>query len=129
MITKSDIVELAQGLFRRDVSVRESKLFHPIRDWYVGLALSGLIAVSGALYGAHLFVTYSADAPLLPTRTLTEISYEKGLIEYILLQYEERLERFEEITANAPESTVATSTESRLVDTPPRLEDMKLRTE
>lgn len=99
MISKSDIIELAQNLFRRRIVSRKRTLFTPVRDWYIGLALAGVIAVGTGMYGARLFVRYSIDIPVTPTHTLSEISYEKGLIEYLLREYESRRAEFEARTA------------------------------
>lgn len=58
MISKTDIIKLAQHVVRRGRGIPDRKLMHPYREWYIGIVGALVVAGLGAAYNFYLFRYY-----------------------------------------------------------------------
>lgn len=64
---------MVQAVIRRDRGFRDSRIIHPTREWFIGLAIMILAVVAGGAYSMLSYVLYdtTAYAPANVTDTLT----------------------------------------------------------
>lgn len=58
MIEPRDIKKMVMSVVRHDKGLRDPRIMHPARDWFIGIGFMFAIVLAGALYSAMSYVTY-----------------------------------------------------------------------
>ncbi len=110
MITKDDIVQMAQHVFRRSTGKQDGRIMHPRREWLTGLLIAAACLMGGSGYAMYVFITelnYTVDAAAVEVRTTT---YKEELVRDVLQRYRAREEVFQALRAEGGASAPAQDT-------------------
>lgn len=110
MISKTDIAALAEHVLRRQRSLPDRAIMHPVREWFIGLVAALCIVVLAGGLSAYHFAYYSDIKERVTGAEPSDIEYEKGRIENVLYTYRERKEAYEAFKTALPPVLTATST-------------------
>jgi len=107
-ISKTEIVKMAEHVFRRSHGVPDKRLMHPRREWIIGLLLFLTIVFAGGVLSVGMFSQYQnldTDAG----ETIIEVpQYNSALVTNVIDTYKDRTEAYDSlinIHSAAPLST------------------------
>jgi len=92
MIQNNTLAQLARRITKADTVLRDPQLFHPAREWRIGLIVAMLIFIASAVWSMQTY-TFFRDASVVQevTAATEEVTvYRESLVEAALTAYEER---------------------------------------
>lgn len=92
MIQNNKLSQLARRITKTDTVLRDPQLFHPAREWRIGLIVAMLIFIASAVWSMQTY-TFFRDASVVQevTAATEEVTvYRESLVEAALTAYEER---------------------------------------
>lgn len=111
MISKNDIIKMAQHIGRRGNDIKDRTLLHPNREWAIGLLVFLLFTLGGAGYNAYIFNYYASMEEYVTANDLPKVEYKQPLITRVLEDYDARDKAFEsfylELSSTATTSQVS----------------------
>ena len=91
------------------------KTTNPHRDWFIGLVLFLVVAVSGSVLNARIHVQFTSIEPTIDSDMQTVVVYKQEIIDDALRIFEEREKKFisfeSELNRRPIKVTPATTTE------------------
>lgn len=103
MISKQDIVTFANHLVHRQKGAVSHRMFHPVRDWYIGIVVTVCLGTAGAAYASDLFFTELRTGGAGMEETVTGSDrYDRTEVERALEVYRTRAEEFDALRGDAP---------------------------
>lgn len=115
MIEAHDIKKMVQGVVRRNRGLRDRRIMHPARDWFIGLGVMLLCVIAGGSYSAVLYVTYDTIDYSKTDIDQTLITYRSASVEAAIATYTVKKEAHDALVSNvlaAPDSTESSSIDS-----------------
>jgi len=112
MITKNDIIKMARHLTKQKPKISRHTMFHPEREWTIGLGTAVVLFVAVALYTASLFLEQSKNIDRTVFVERTKTNYDQKLIQDVLEQYEAREKEFEALRANRSNKVIVAPSET-----------------
>jgi hypothetical protein len=92
MRQNNTLAQLARRITKADTVLRDPQLFHPAREWRIGLIVAMLIFIASAIWSMQTY-TFFRDASVVQevTAVTEEVTvYRESLVEAALTAYEER---------------------------------------
>lgn len=90
MIDKNNILKFVQHVYRRGSGIPDRRMFHPRREWLIGLMVFLVIIVVAAIWSVHSFNVYKT----IDSRTYEvqkEVpTYNANQVNFVLNQFAER---------------------------------------
>ena len=122
MIQKNNIKELIQKITRRQKGLRDQRIMHPEREWFIGLFIMLLIFILSTFWSAH---TYLKNKNIAVEKAEIEapITYRDSIVKSVISTFDKREKELQLLYSSKPpqvikEETVATTTPKTEV-TPP----------
>ncbi len=126
MINKKQIAEMAKHILKHSQGLRDHKIMHPERDWFIGLGLAitffvGSASVSAYTYWKNKNMSASQDAAVAEE----VVVYRESMVKDALARFEKRNKEREALVAEfsseepTPVSDTATSTPAENGSTTP----------
>jgi len=95
MINKETVNALLSGVFKRKQTAFDKRMTHPLRDWFIGVAVFVLIIASGGAYSALRFVEYRSIATDENVSQDPVVEYNEVLVGNMITQYQTRRQLYD----------------------------------
>lgn len=95
MIDKKSILKMVRDVTRRSHGATSKRATNPQREWFIGLFVFLVIAVTGSVLNARTHVQFSSIEPKLKNDIQTVGSYKQAKVDEALMIFGERKETFE----------------------------------
>jgi hypothetical protein len=123
MMSKLTVKSIAKRILGSSSELQSPKLMHPVREWFVGLAVATTIMLVGGVWSAQTYLQYQ-DVSLAneDSSETPAVVYRASLVEAALAEFAARNAEYEallrEAGANPTTSPVSTSTEDVTITDP-----------
>lgn len=91
---------MVRRVVKKRAGAPDRRIIHPERDWIIGVGLSTLLFVSGALYTGHEFLTHLEKADERISVESTIVQYDQKTVAEVLQRYGARRATFETLRAD-----------------------------
>lgn len=116
MISKADILKMAQHVTKRGNDIPDRKLLHPNREWVIGLGIFLVLTIAGAVYNTLLFRYYLGVESTVTANALERAEYKQTLITEVLAEYGARSAAFEALHATYSEAPVVEDASEEVIE-------------
>lgn len=110
MITKKDIVTMAQHVLKRSKGIPDKRLLHPGREWLVGLLAFSLVVIVGSVWAAKSFMFYWHADSATGGQKQNVPKYQQDWIETVLGEYDQKTADYEAIVEDVVSAPVVVPT-------------------
>lgn len=91
MIQNNKLSQLARRITKTDTVLRDPQLFHPAREWRIGLIVAMLIFIASAIWSMQTYIFFRDSSAVQEVSPVEEVTvYRESLVEAALTAYEER---------------------------------------
>lgn len=101
MITKQDIIKFARHVTRRSKGLPDRRLMHPYREWYIGLAVAGVLVCAGIAYTYSQYQYYDTIEERVAGDVGEVIEYRSNVAERVTVRFVARSAVFDRLRAGA----------------------------
>jgi urocanate hydratase len=112
MITKIDIIAFAKHAARAGSTGSHTRLTHPMRDWWTGVAAAAIVCAGLSAYAGSLFVMQVGGTDSMAAAQDAGVSYDEGRIARIQDALDARSRKFGALREEAPAALMETSSEA-----------------
>jgi hypothetical protein len=93
MIQNNKLSQLARRITKTDTVLRDPQLFHPTREWRIGLIVAIFIFIASAIWSMQTYIFFRDSSAVQEVSPVEEVTvYRESLVEAALTAYKERAE-------------------------------------
>jgi len=89
---------MARHIFRHGQGVRDPKIMHPGREWAIGLMVTAISIIIGAVASTTIFVSYNKDYFSQNDMVEEIIPYKAALVEKAISLYQDKQDTYKTIS-------------------------------
>lgn len=115
MIETKHITQMVQHIVRRNRGLSDPQIMHPMREWLIGIVVTGVVGIIGSVAAALLYHSYSELRGTEIAVVATSTPYKVKIVDAALAEYRQKRKSYDALLDKKAAPIVASSTEVTIV--------------
>jgi len=111
MIETKHITQMVQHIVRRNRGLSDPQIMHPMREWLIGIVVTGVVGIIGSVAAALLYHSYNELRGTEIAVVASSTPYKVKIVDAALAEFRQKRERYDVLLDKKTTPVIASSTE------------------